>query len=119
MSGSGNEDHVHVADVVQFLGAALSHRDDAEADVFLAGNLRPRNGKGTFDQRINSDPNLLQEPVSAPEDVAELKQLIEAHAKYTGSKRATRMLNEWDATLPRFVKHSSAEMCVAGPSVDP
>ncbi|MBC8101675.1 MAG: glutamate synthase large subunit, partial [Cytophagales bacterium] len=65
--------------------------------------------KGTFDRRINPDPNLLREPVSAPEDIAELKALIEAHKKHTGSARAARMLSEWDATLPRFVKVVSAE----------
>jgi glutamate synthase domain-containing protein 3 len=65
--------------------------------------------KGTFDLRVNSDPNLLMEPVEAPDDITELKQLIEAHSKYTGSKRAARMLSEWDVTLPRFVKVISAE----------
>jgi glutamate synthase domain-containing protein 3 len=65
--------------------------------------------KGTFDQRINADPNLLQEPVTAADDIAELKQLIEAHNRYTGSKRAARMIAQWDDTLPRFVKVISAE----------
>jgi glutamate synthase (NADPH/NADH) large chain/glutamate synthase (ferredoxin) len=65
--------------------------------------------KGTFDLRVNSDPNLLLEAVSAPDDVAELKQLIEAHHKYTGSKRAGRMISDWETELPRFVKVISAE----------
>ncbi len=44
------------------------------------------------------------ETVSADEDIAELKGMIENHLKYTGSEVAQRMLNDWDGTLSQFVK---------------
>lgn len=44
------------------------------------------------------------ETVSAVEDIAELKTMIENHLKYTGSAVAERMLNDWDGTLSQFVK---------------
>ncbi len=37
-------------------------------------------------------------------DEAELRGLIEKHVRYTGSARATRILDEWETCLPRFVK---------------
>ena len=44
------------------------------------------------------------ETVSADEDIAELKGMIEKHLKYTDSDVARRMLNDWDGTLSQFVK---------------
>ncbi|MDH5425830.1 MAG: glutamate synthase large subunit [Gammaproteobacteria bacterium] len=44
------------------------------------------------------------ETVSSDEDTAELKQMIENHLKYTGSKVAERLLNDWDGALSQFVK---------------
>jgi len=44
------------------------------------------------------------ETVSADEDIAELKGMIENHLKYTDSEVARRMLNDWDGTLSQFVK---------------
>ena len=38
------------------------------------------------------------------EDIAELKQLIEKHHRYTGSELARRLLGNWPATLTKFVK---------------
>ena len=38
------------------------------------------------------------------EDVAALRALIEEHAERTGSPVAARVLDDWDAALPRFVK---------------
>lgn len=37
-------------------------------------------------------------------DINELKQLIENHLRYTGSTVAKRILDNWDAELPKFVK---------------
>lgn len=37
-------------------------------------------------------------------DAARLNQLIENHARYTGSTRAREILENWDTYLPRFVK---------------
>ena len=37
-------------------------------------------------------------------DAQRLRILIEKHLLYTGSARAKYLLENWDATLPRFVK---------------
>ena len=39
-----------------------------------------------------------------PEDIAELKGLIEKHQRLTGSSAASRILDRWDGSLPKFVK---------------
>ncbi|MBV1883414.1 MAG: glutamate synthase large subunit [Pseudomonadales bacterium] len=44
------------------------------------------------------------EKVIDDEDVAELKTLIEKHAKFTGSVVAERVLNDWEGSLAKFVK---------------
>jgi glutamate synthase domain-containing protein 3 len=43
-------------------------------------------------------------PVKEEEDIMELKNLIEEHKKLTGSTLAEKILNEWEAMLPKFVK---------------
>jgi glutamate synthase domain-containing protein 2/glutamate synthase domain-containing protein 1/glutamate synthase domain-containing protein 3 len=58
---------------------------------------------GTFDTRCNLDMVDL-ETVHLAEDAAELRELIENHLKYTGSRRAAYILEHWEATLPLFVK---------------
>jgi len=44
------------------------------------------------------------EKLDADEDIAELKQLIENHKKYTGSSVAEEVLSNWDQLLKEFVK---------------
>ncbi|NQZ60120.1 MAG: glutamate synthase subunit alpha, partial [Lentisphaeraceae bacterium] len=44
------------------------------------------------------------EAVTVAEDVAELKEMIANHLKYTNSSVAQKVLDNWDATLPKFVK---------------
>jgi glutamate synthase (NADPH) large chain len=44
------------------------------------------------------------ESVTAPEDVSELRELIERHLKHTGSEVAAQVLTGWDRILPSFVK---------------
>ncbi len=44
------------------------------------------------------------EPLADPEEIAEVKILIERHAKYTGSERAAAMLAAWEEYLPKFVR---------------
>ena len=44
------------------------------------------------------------ETVSAGEDIAELKTMIENHLKYTDSAVAERLLKDWDGALSQFVK---------------
>ncbi len=43
-------------------------------------------------------------PVEEEEDINELRDLIDEHRKLTGSTVAEKILNEWEATLPKFVK---------------
>ena len=53
--------------------------------------------------RVNTGMVDLEDMVE-PEDVAELKALIEEHARVTGSERANRILATWEVQLRKFVK---------------
>jgi glutamate synthase domain-containing protein 3 len=44
------------------------------------------------------------EPVVEQADVDMLFDLISRHAEYTGSPQAKWILDNWEATLPKFVK---------------
>ena len=44
------------------------------------------------------------ESVADPDDIHELRGLIQKHLKYTGSATAKRVLDRWDDMLPKFVK---------------
>jgi len=44
------------------------------------------------------------EPVTDPRDVESLQRLIARHGELTGSPQAKWILENWDATLPKFVK---------------
>jgi len=59
--------------------------------------------KGDFDRRCNGDMVEL-EKVEDAEDIAELKALIEKHARYTESSVAQRLLADWPHALTKFVK---------------
>ncbi|GAB4152088.1 MAG: glutamate synthase large subunit [Planctomycetaceae bacterium] len=59
------------------------------------------------DQKLLANCNLETvelETVEDDADVSELRQLIENHAKYTGSTVASEILANWEQTLPQFVK---------------
>jgi glutamate synthase domain-containing protein 2/glutamate synthase domain-containing protein 1/glutamate synthase domain-containing protein 3 len=43
-------------------------------------------------------------PVETREDIHELRGLITKHKQYTDSANAQRILDDWDAILPKFVK---------------
>jgi glutamate synthase (ferredoxin) len=58
---------------------------------------------GNFEERCNKELVLLED-MSDSKDVAELKDMIEKHLKYTGSKRAEYLLNNWDKEVKNFVK---------------
>jgi glutamate synthase (NADPH/NADH) large chain len=58
---------------------------------------------GSFRQRCNMGMVEL-EAVSTEADIAELRTLIENHARYTGSVVAQRVLDNWEASLAQFVK---------------
>jgi glutamate synthase domain-containing protein 3 len=61
------------------------------------------NRAGDFEPKCNLGTVLL-EAVEEDEDVAELRELIEEHHKYTGSTVAERILDEWSQSLGQFVK---------------
>ncbi len=63
---------------------------------------------GRFGERVNRE-NILLERVEDADDRATLKQLIEAHRRYTSSARAEELLRDWESALPRFVKVISVE----------
>ncbi len=59
--------------------------------------------KKTFERKCNSeDLNLL--PVDEPTDIAQLRQLIENHYNATLSPIAQRILENWEKSLPLFIK---------------
>lgn len=57
----------------------------------------------TFEKNCNKEAlNLLS--VDEAQDIAELKDLIESHYNYTMSPLAQRLLENWENSLPMFVK---------------
>jgi glutamate synthase domain-containing protein 3 len=59
--------------------------------------------KATFGKMCNLE-SIELEKVEAIADIDELRLLIQNHANYTGSRAATRILENWESTLPKFVK---------------
>jgi glutamate synthase domain-containing protein 3 len=56
-----------------------------------------------FEGRVN--PGMVDlEKVTNHEDIEELHSLIEKHYRYTGSEIAEKILLDWSAFLPRFIK---------------
>lgn len=61
------------------------------------------NENGSFEKRCNNDAlNLLA--VDEPEDIAQLRELIENHYNATLSPLAQRILEKWEECLPMFIK---------------
>jgi glutamate synthase (NADPH/NADH) large chain len=58
---------------------------------------------GTFERMCNTETFEL-ESMEAAHDINELRTLIENHQKYTRSKVARHILDNWKTELPRFVK---------------
>jgi glutamate synthase domain-containing protein 3 len=58
---------------------------------------------GDFESKCNPGTVDL-DPVDADEDAAELRELVELHREYTGSRQAERVLNAWPDVLSQFVK---------------
>jgi glutamate synthase (ferredoxin) len=51
------------------------------------------------------NPEMVElEDLSEPDEISELRQMIETHYRYTGSTAAHRVLDTWDIMLPRFIK---------------
>jgi len=61
------------------------------------------NEAGLFDTRCNLDMVDLESVITAS-DKGELGSLLETHLKLTGSAQAKRILDNWQACLPLFVK---------------
>jgi glutamate synthase (NADPH) large chain len=59
---------------------------------------------GDFAKRCNVSMVDLESLQAESEDEANLRRLIESHARYTGSKRAQEILDKWAQYRPRFVK---------------
>ena len=58
---------------------------------------------GRFADLCNTEMVFLEDVVEE-EDVAAVRRMIEDHLRYTGSENARRVLDDWDAMLPKFVK---------------
>ena len=58
---------------------------------------------GDFYNHCNLEMVLL-EHLEESTDIAELKGLIESHVKYTESAIGSRILNDWEGSLAKFVK---------------
>ncbi|MDC3415934.1 glutamate synthase large subunit [Aquibacillus salsiterrae] len=58
---------------------------------------------GTFDDRCNME--LVQLGAIDDEvEAEEIRQMIERHVQYTGSKNGERILSDWENILPKFVR---------------
>ncbi len=59
--------------------------------------------KGDFSRKCNHEMVEL-EPLEKPDEINQVKRMIETHAKSTSSRLAREVLNGWDEVLPRIVK---------------
>jgi glutamate synthase domain-containing protein 2/glutamate synthase domain-containing protein 1/glutamate synthase domain-containing protein 3 len=59
---------------------------------------------GAFARDLCNTERVELEEVTAEEDIAELRALVENHARYTGSTVAQALLDDWQAALGQFVK---------------
>jgi len=58
---------------------------------------------GKFYSRVNTEM-VVALPVTRPQDIAEVKSLIELHGEKTGSKQATDLLADWETTASKIVR---------------
>jgi glutamate synthase (ferredoxin) len=58
---------------------------------------------GDFATRCNQQMVGL-ETLEDPEEIAEVKEMVQRHAEYTNSELGYRVLGQWDELVPRFVK---------------
>jgi glutamate synthase (ferredoxin) len=59
--------------------------------------------KGDFHKNCNQQMVGL-EKLEDPEEIQQLRELIEKHQKYTQSQKAGYVLQNWNALAPKFVK---------------
>ncbi len=61
--------------------------------------------RGTFPTRCNLGMVELQPfEEQEPEEIEQMRRLIEEHQRYTGSTVAERLLQQWERVVPQFVK---------------
>jgi len=60
--------------------------------------------QGDFTTRRCNKASVDLEPLGTPEDVAEVRSLLERHRDLTGSPRAAWILEHWSDAQPRFIK---------------
>jgi glutamate synthase domain-containing protein 2/glutamate synthase domain-containing protein 1/glutamate synthase domain-containing protein 3 len=58
---------------------------------------------GDFHSRCNLDTVTL-EPLEEPHEIADVKEMVQRHARYTHSELGWRVLAMWDELIPKFVK---------------
>jgi glutamate synthase (NADPH/NADH) large chain/glutamate synthase (ferredoxin) len=58
---------------------------------------------GKFQSRVNTEM-VVAMPVRRPQDIAEVKSLIELHQKKTGSQQAAELLADWETTTRKLVR---------------
>ncbi|MEA5464391.1 glutamate synthase large subunit [Leptothoe sp. PORK10 BA2] len=58
---------------------------------------------GDFPTRCNTEMVDL-EKLTDPEEIADLREMVANHQNYTGSQTAEKILGDWDALFPTFVK---------------
>jgi glutamate synthase (ferredoxin) len=58
---------------------------------------------GDFMRRVNTQM-VDVDRVADPDEAAQLRVLIEKHARLTGSRKAQRLLDGWETQLPRFAR---------------
>lgn len=61
------------------------------------------NGNGDFSSKCNMGLILIED-MTSDKDIAELKEMIENHVKYTGSVRGKYLLDNFDAEVKNFAK---------------
>jgi glutamate synthase (ferredoxin) len=59
--------------------------------------------KGVFNKKCNKEMVELQK-LEDKGEIKQVREMIEKHLEYTGSKLAERVLQNWDEMLPLFVK---------------
>jgi len=67
------------------------------------GEAYVMNEDGKFETRCNLGMVELEKVVEG-EDIQNLRAMIEAHLKYTGSQKAKKILDAWPGAISRFVK---------------
>ncbi len=58
---------------------------------------------GKFYSRVNTEM-VVAMPVRRPQDISEVKALIELHSQKTQSQQASELLSDWDNTVNKLVR---------------